>query len=214
MTPAPLGFVTGLTAEARIARTFGGLVRAGGGTPEGAAEAAEALVRDGVSGLVSFGLAGGLSPTLRPGALVVPGTVIEGDGAWSTDPDISARFGGVTANAILAGTSIVATAAEKSRLFSATGAVAVDLESGAVARVAEARGLPFAVLRTICDPADRDLPPAALVALDQRGAIGLLRVIASVIAHPWQLPGLLALARDAGKARAALLQVSVRDVAP
>ena len=35
-----LGIVTGLTAEAKIARSLGVPVRAGGGTPEGAERAA------------------------------------------------------------------------------------------------------------------------------------------------------------------------------
>ena len=41
-----------------------------------------------------------------------------------------------------------------SKVFKA-GADAVDLESAAVARVAERMGLPFAVLRAVCDTADR-----------------------------------------------------------
>jgi adenosylhomocysteine nucleosidase len=82
--------------------------------------------------------------------------------------------------------------------------VAVDLETGAVARVAAAHGLPFAVLRAICDPAERDLPPAALVALNARGAIGLARVAGSLIAWPGQVPALLRLAADAAAARRSL----------
>ena len=65
-------------------------------------------------------------------------------------------------------------------------------------------GLPFAVLRVICDPAERDLPPAALAALDASGAIGLARVVRSVIGRPGQLPALLRLAADAAAARRAL----------
>ncbi|MDR3530287.1 MAG: hypothetical protein P4L90_07030, partial [Rhodopila sp.] len=87
---------------------------------------------------------------------------------------------------------------------------AIDLESGAMARVAEAHGLPFIVVRAICDPAERDLPPAALVALDPEGGIGLIPVLRSVLKQPNQLPGLLALARDAGRARRALIGLAER----
>ncbi len=197
-----LGIVTGLTAEARLAEPLG-LVRAGGGMPEGAEAAAEWLVQQNVQGLVSFGLAGGLDPALHPGAVVVPETVREGDRLYPTDPNLSARFGS-RAGTLLAGAMIVADAGEKARLFASTGAGAIDLESGAVARVAARHGLPFAVLRAICDPAGRTLPPAALVALDGRGAIGFLRVLASVARHPRQVPSLIALGRDAAAARAAL----------
>lgn len=172
----------------------------GGGLPAGAERAAETLVAQGVTGLVSFGLAGGLDPTLRPGAIVMPARVRAGAAVFATSPLL-----GATKGDMLAGDRIIARAQEKQALFAATGAQALDLESGAVARVAARHGLPFAVLRAICDPAERDLPPAALVALDQSGAIGLLRVLASLARAPGQLPGLLALARDAAAARRALL---------
>ncbi|MBN8903066.1 MAG: hypothetical protein J0H57_18715, partial [Rhodospirillales bacterium] len=47
--------------------------------------------------------------------------------------------------------------------------------------------------------------PAALAALDRSGAVGLARVIGSVLTRPGQLPALLTLARDAAAARRALL---------
>ena len=197
-----LGIVTGLTAEARLARPLG-LTRAGGGWPDGAEAAAEWLVGQGADGLLSFGLAGGLDPVLRPGDIVVPASVREGDRVISTDPRLSARFG-TPRGVLLAGTTIVAEAGEKARLFAQTGAIAIDLESGAVARVAARHGLPFAVMRAICDPAGRSLPPAALAALDKAGAIGLWRVLASVARRPGQVPALIALGRDAAAARAAL----------
>ena len=197
-----LGIVTGLAAEARLAQPLG-LARAGGGMPDGAEAAAEWLVQQNVQGLVSFGLAGGLDPALRPGDIVIAEAVLEGDRRYPTDPNLSARFG-PRAGSLLAGSAIVADAGEKARLFASTGAGAIDLESGAVARVAARHGMPFAVLRAVCDPAGRTRPPAALVALDGRGAIGLLRVLASVARRPGQVPSLIALGRDAAAARAAL----------
>nr|WP_294520667.1 hypothetical protein [uncultured Rhodopila sp.] len=202
-----IGFVTGLAAEARIAARFGGAVAIGGGTPAGAAEAASRLVRDGATALVSFGLAGGLDPALRPGMVVVPDMVVAGGRRFVADASLAARFGGLTGHCLLAGDAIAADAAAKRALMVATGAQAIDLESGSVARVAESHGLPFAVVRAICDPAERDLPHAALIALDQSGAIGLLAVLRSVARRPGQIPGLLALGRDAARARRGLVGV-------
>ncbi len=199
-----LGFVTGLTAEARLARPFG-LACAGGGLPEGAEAAAEWLVAQGVAALVSFGLAGGLDPRLRPGDVVVPETVREEDRDYATDPPVSARFG-ARGGTLFAGAAVAVDVGEKARLFSRTGAIALDLESGAVARVAARHGLPFAVLRAVCDPADRPVPPAALLALDGQGTITFLHVLASVARHPAQVPALIALARGAAAARTALRQ--------
>jgi adenosylhomocysteine nucleosidase len=117
---------------------------------------------------------------------------------------------GAAAGLLLAGTTIIATKAAKQALFQATSAAAIDLESGAVAQVAQRYNLPFAVLRAICDPAERDLPPAALSALNHNGAIGLWRVVASIAANPGQIPNLIALAQDAAHARRALLNAAQR----
>jgi len=100
---------------------------------------------------------------------------------------------------LLGGGEIVPSAAAKRALWQRTGAAAVDLESGAVARAA----LPFAALRAVCDPAERDLPAAALIPLVD-GKIALGAILAELARHPGQLPGLIALARDARLAKTAL----------
>ncbi len=197
--------MVGLAAEARIAARWGWPVRAGGGTPVGAAAAAMGLVAGGATGLVSFGLAGGLAPMLRPGAVVVPHAILSNGESFAADPALAAWFGGLTDHALLAGSTVAASAAGKRALFTATGACAIDLESGGVAKAARRCGVPFAVVRAICDPAERDLPPAALVALDAAGVIGISRVLRSVLAHPGQIPDLLAVARDAALARRSLM---------
>jgi len=199
-----IGFVVGLTAEMALFKGTPFMGGVGGGTPQGAADAAELLITEGAEALVSFGLAGGLNPGLAPGAVLVPERVVEGDNGYGCDPALVAWLGGATVSAMLGGEKIVVTAAEKAALFAASGADAVDLESGAVARVAFTHGLPFAVLRAVADPAGRTLPPAALIALNAAGQIGFLRVLASVLRNPAQIPALLALARQAAAARRAL----------
>jgi adenosylhomocysteine nucleosidase len=198
----PLGVIVGLEAEARLARRWGLPVAVGGGDAAGAARAAEALAPQ-VRAFISFGLAGGLDPALRAGALLVPDRVVDGGEAWAADPALQAALGGGTGHVLLGGGAILATAAAKRAAWIA-GAHAVDLESAAVARVAAATGKTFAVLRAVCDEAGRDLPAAALLALDAAGRIGAARVGLAVLRRPWQLPALLGLARDAARARAAL----------
>jgi adenosylhomocysteine nucleosidase len=198
--------VVGLRAEARLARRLGVTVVIGGGTAAGAEAAARRAIAAGATALVSFGLAGGLDPRLRPGDLVVPAAVLCDGVLLASDPGLAEWLGGATPHRLLDDGTVAEDAATKRRLWRATGAAAVDLESGAVARAATAHNLPFAVLRAICDPADRELPPAALAALDGRGAIGLARVAGSVIARPGQIPALLRLAADAAAARRALVR--------
>jgi len=200
----PVGIVVGLVAEAKVAGSLGARIAIGGGTSAGAASAADTLAPR-VSALISFGLAGGLDPALPPGALLIPATVLAEDGQWDTDPILNARLGGPTPGALFGDGAILATTGAKAALHARTGAVAVDLESAAVARIAARHGLPFAVLRAVCDPAGRDLPRAALAALDGQGRIGALRVVAAILAQPGEILGLIALGRDAARARLALV---------
>jgi adenosylhomocysteine nucleosidase len=201
--------LVGLEAEARIARRLG-KVAIGGGTAEGAVRAAAQLADAGVDALLSFGLAGGLDPALRPGALVIPRAVLTNGEQLAADQGLLQAWHGPTAALLLASETIIASRGDKQAAFAATGAQAVDMESGALARAARRAGLPWAVLRVICDPAERDLPPAALAALSVSGAIAGWRIARSILANPAQIPALIRLGGDAAQARRAL-QTPERD---
>jgi adenosylhomocysteine nucleosidase len=183
--------VVGLEAEAQIARLL---------TPQVVIGSLRFSARPAV--ILSFGLAGGLDPALRPGTIIVPAAVLAGGVKLAARADL---LGGATHDLLLAADKIVADADGKRALWCETGACAVDMESGAAAAAAMAEKIPFVVLRAICDPAERSLPPAAMIALDGRGVIMLGRVLGSIVEKPGQIPALIALARDAARARRALL---------
>lgn len=202
-----IGVVVGLGAEARLARRLAGNIEIaiGGGTADGARRAAERLLARGATGLISFGLAAGLAPGLTPGAVVVPRRVLAEGAAFATDHALNVALGGATPHDLLHSERIVAAADDKRRLHLASGCAALDMESGAVARAALAEARPFAVLRAVCDPATRSLPPAALVAMAADGRIALGRLLRSLALRPGQVVTLLQLACDAQSARRALL---------
>ncbi|MEJ1976102.1 MAG: hypothetical protein WDN49_08365 [Acetobacteraceae bacterium] len=207
------GIIVGLAAEARLARGLGCPIEIGGGGPAGAAAASRRLIAGGAAGLISFGLAGGLAPDLVAGSIVIAARVVDGHGAvWHADPALSARLG-EPAGSLLAATDIIATARAKQALWAATEALAVDIESGAVAAAAAEAGIPFAVLRAVCDPAHRDLPPAAQTALDAAGRIQPIRLLRSIMRHPGQVGALIRLGQEAALARSALLG-RVRRIGP
>ena len=110
------GIVVGFAAEARVAGRLGWPVAIGGGRSEGAAQVAQRLIEAGAQALISLGLAGGLDPALRPGALIVPSTIIADDECLATDTELSARLGGMT-RLLLLGARTVAVDAGQKRLF-------------------------------------------------------------------------------------------------
>jgi adenosylhomocysteine nucleosidase len=197
-----IAFIVGLRQEARLLRGLSSFV--GGGLPEGAASATRQAIAAGATAIVSFGVAGGLDPRLRAGAIIRPGAVLWQGRLFPADPALTRALGGQTGALIATETTPAATARQKKALREATGAAAIDLESGPAAELAARHHLPFAALRAICDTAVQDLPQAALIALDPGGRILLGRVIASLLQRPGQLPGLVALGRDAARARRAL----------
>ncbi|HEX5327140.1 MAG TPA: hypothetical protein VFW75_10775 [Acetobacteraceae bacterium] len=201
-----LGIVVGLAAEARMARRLGGMIAIGGGTAAGARVAVRGLAERAATALLSFGLAGGLDPALRPGTILVPEAILVDGRLLPTDPALCRMLGGTTPHRLLGADRIIADPGAKQARWRETGCAAVDLESGAVASVARECGLPFVVLRVICDPADRALPPAAVAALGAEGAVVLGRVLASLARRPGQLVALVALGTDAARARHALLR--------
>jgi adenosylhomocysteine nucleosidase len=192
------GIVVGMEAEARIARRSG--------FPVATLRGAEALLADGADGLISFGIAGGLAPGLKPGTLVVATEVIAGDGRRYPAMDVAASVTGALRVPVFGGRVIVSRAAAKQELYHHTGAVAVDMESAEVARLCADAGVPLAVIRAIGDPAERDLPPAALVGLRSDGVVDILAVLRSVLRSPGQIPALLTAALDTRRALTALGQ--------
>jgi adenosylhomocysteine nucleosidase len=200
--------VSGLRAEARIAAGAGVRTLAGGGNVARLAAAIDRSLGEDTSGLLSFGMAGGLEPGLAPGTIVVPGVVIVGTERFATDPLWTRNLRAMLprgVEAALAGvTSPVATISGKAGLRATTGAAAADMESHIAARAARRFGLPFAALRVIADPAERALPRAAIAALGEDGRPDLWALLRSLFGDPAQLSPLIGVAADARRAMAVL----------
>jgi len=160
--------------------------------------------------VLSFGIAGGLDPAMRPGALIVARHVLA-EASWPTHAGWAAALTASTGArfADIAGAdAVVASPAEKAALYARTGAAAVDMESAVVARFCAPRGIPFAVLRAVADTAGEALPAAAAHGLDAAGNPAPLRVMAALLRRPQDLPGLIRLALRSSTALRALRSVA------
>ena len=88
--------------------------------------------------------------------------------------------------------SLVGRPEEKRRLGERSGAVAVDMESAAVARLCHAAGVPFGCLRVISDDVDAPLSEALLGVLGA-GRVQPGRLTAAVLRRPALIAELLRL---------------------
>jgi adenosylhomocysteine nucleosidase len=162
--------------------------------------------------VVSWGVCGALDPRLRPGDLILGSEIISNQDVVRTDDAVTAllaqRLLGAGARVVVERLAVsdapVVTAAAKAELRRATAAAAVDMESLIAGQYALTQRAPFAILRAVADPADRDLPPLALKAVGPDGGIRIQSVVGELIRSPSQLAGLRALAADSRTAFQAL----------
>ena len=207
---APVIVAAGMAFEARIAKGPG--VRAiYGQRREAYVRKLHGLARSGARGIISFGVAGGLSPFLSPGDVIVASSVVTAKASYATDPRWSkslhnALKTAVSGMPVFASDATVMTVLEKQALWKGTGAAAVDMESGAAAEVAELHGLPFAVLRVIIDPAYRSVPVSAAVGARENGTTDGLAVLRSLMRRPHEIGEVIRLADDARKANRSLFR--------
>lgn len=192
--------------ESRLPHTR--LIQCGPG-PERAAQAAQRALEQGAGALVSFGVAGGLSNSVASGTLLVPREIV-GASRLSTDQSwverIVAALDGVvicSTSALLAVDDVLETPAAKAAAAGDSGAVAVDLESGALARVAHAAGVPFVALRAIADDAGDTLPPGVEAWVDDTGQ-SRLGPVAAALGRPSNWAAFATLARRYRSARRTL----------
>lgn len=208
------GVVAALDREARVLgaalETRAGIDVLAGGTLRAvsgmgyapAGMAARRLVEAGAAALVSWGMAGGLDPQLEAGSICLPREVVAPDGmrfatasAWRDALAASiASYRPVTAGSLFTSMQALTNASSKAAARLETGALAVDMESSAVAEVAAASHLPFVAVRVIVDTAADEIPRAVIEA-GASGEVRIGRLLAGLARSPGDIVPLLRLAR-------------------
>ncbi len=176
------------------------LVAFSGAGPANATAASQLLIDKGAQRLISWGCAAALKPTLHPGDLVLPETLysdhnesLQLSSPWLhyvTDKLFSLKpYTGILAESSV----IVGQSADKKIIHKQTRAIALDMESIAVAKTAIRNSLPILVIRTIADPLKMNLPKAVSYALNAEGDVVLSKLLIYLLGHPAELPGLIKL---------------------
>jgi len=167
--------------------------------------------------VIGTGVAGALSSGLKPGDLVVADRTLMIHANGRVDEQLtpvgevqlravgrSLAIAGIaySTGAILTSHRVLATGAEKRRAKESTGAIAVDMETAAIAAEAAARGLPFVAIRAVLDEVDDEIVGAAMA--DQDGKVRPLAATSYLLRNPAAMLKLPRMLRNLSRATAAI----------
>ena len=136
--------------------------------------------------ILSCGFAGALVPSMKIGDIVVAnsigdthGQLLQIDGAFPADPNR-----GIHTGRLLTSDTVVRLVEEKKQLAAHCGAIAVDMESLAVAQVCREMGVRCLCVRVISDDLSSDLPVEILSLVGTTGSSRLGAALGAVWKRP------------------------------
>jgi len=170
-------------------------VRVSGIGRERAGRAAQlCLDKDNPSAILAAGFAGGLLAQLTPGSISVSQSLFcfdrAGEHIYRSDKRLLEHagtlrdLGSVHFGPTITADKIIASPQEKKALFSSKEYVSVDMESAAIADVAENGDVPFIAIRSITDAVDDLLPIPIIQNMDPDGRINLKGLAGAFIRQP------------------------------
>ncbi|BCG62606.1 MAG: adenosylhomocysteine nucleosidase [Methyloprofundus sp.] len=176
------------------------VILAGTGS-ENAHKASLKLVAQGAQQLISWGCAGALAPYLKAGDLIIPSAILsQGNTSLTTHKHWREQLTNMLGQSlkcyngqILESDTVISLAQDKTHQFQCSNALAVDMESAAIARIAAQTELPFIAIRSIVDSAQFDLPKAISYALNDDGIVAIPKLIKYLCLHPSELVALIQL---------------------
>jgi nucleoside phosphorylase len=164
-----------------------------------------ALAAPAAKAWLAMGCAGALVGWLRRGQTIAANEVVVLDAngcvagriaaAGTALAEMAARHGMRVLEGSLAGSpAILASAEAKAAAAAASGALVVDMESGALAQVARERAIPFHALRVVLDAAGESLPFGPDLVDERTGSLRIGRAIRT-LAPPTRWPAAVRLVR-------------------
>jgi nucleoside phosphorylase len=164
--------------------------------------------------VISAGFAGAVTNELRVGDLILGENFSDFQLLAKTTPILS------RANArrarLFTSTSIVDSTDERSEIARASGAAAVDMETGGIAATCNAHGIRLLSLRAISDSPSEPFPAPMSILFDvERQGTDYARLFAYILREPAAIPRLMRFGRAIAGARAKLtdaIMVLVREL--
>lgn len=152
--------------------------------------------------LLSCGFSGALIPSMRVGHIVMANSIVDQHGQQLEIPlqAAGAPERGLHVGRLLTADQIIRLISEKQLLATRHNAIAVDMESLAVAQVAQELHIRFMAVRAISDDLSEDLPPEILSILAGSGATRIGAALTSLFKRPSSYKDMLHLRENARKA--------------
>ncbi|MFN8035482.1 MAG: hypothetical protein U0V73_06080 [Acidimicrobiia bacterium] len=185
---APPGFVTARADRTRYFATVTTM-----GTAAAAAATERLLALGDVDHVVVCGIAGGISPDVHIGDVLVPETVLD---VRTGDELVTAPLGNATRAGTIATSDELLFAEEIASRLGTRGLLAIDMESAGVGRACNAHGVPWTVFRGVSDHlADREVDDAIFRLAKPDGSGNMGAVLKFVVTQPSRVPSLVRLGR-------------------
>jgi len=149
--------------------------------------------------VLSCGFSGALLTEMKVGQIVVADSIVDQHGQH-IELDLhltSDAESGLYVGRLLTSDHMVRTVAQKQELRQQHEAIAVDMESLAVAQVARETATGFMAVRVISDDMSADLPPEVLSIMGNTGAVRIGAALTSVVKRPESFKDMMQLRKNA-----------------
>jgi len=174
----------------------GTLLTLAGMGPRRASLSSQGLLDQGANALLSWGSAAGLHATLGPGRLILPKLVLS---ASLTQHFVNQQwhrklYSVLEVNylprteALVESPSVLMNSDQKLALGRRSGAIAADMESAAIAEVAQRANIPFLAIRAVSDSVQHEIPQRLLQATDEIGRMPWQKILTLIVLRPWRWP--------------------------
>lgn len=169
-----------------------------------------------VNALISWGVAGSINSIVKPGDLIIAKEII-GDNIkfmitqkWLNEivRYLEKKSIHVHVSKLTSTTNICSTITAKKNLSKATAALAVDMESAAIASFSQKNNIDFLAIRSIADDHNTNIPAVICNHTDEYGQPALLQFIFSCLKNPSQIYTLIKIGVCYKKALNTLKKVS------
>jgi adenosylhomocysteine nucleosidase len=152
---------------------------------------------------LSTGFCGALDPKLQIGEVVVADCVACSGASHPARPVTTDRPH--SSGSLISTDHVVTTAGEKSALWKKSGAVAVEMEAGAIARLCSERRLPFYCIRAVTDLAGETMANDFNLVLRRDGHFDTIGILGNSLRRPLtRIPELMRLRRRCIRASSVL----------